>query len=146
MNLVRRLAEVLVRALLVLATALLALEVSSYLQAYFLDTLIKVAIVVGLYVFIGNSGVLSFGQISFVAVGAWTAGVLTVPRAAKPIAMPGLAHFLVTTNVGNIASLALAAVIGGGFAVPGGRPVVRPLGPAARVCPLPLLPDPNHML
>jgi len=89
MSLARRLPEVLVPALLVLATALLGLAVSSYLQAYFLDALIKVAIVVGLYVFIGNSGVLSFGQISFVAVGAWTAGVLTVPRAEKPIAMPG---------------------------------------------------------
>jgi len=125
MNLVRRFAEVLVPALLVLATALLALEVSSYLQAYFLDTLIKVAIVVGLYVFIGNSGLLSFGQISFVAVAAWTPGVLTVPQASKPIAMPGLAHFLVTTNVGNITSLALAAVIGGAFAFAVGLPLMR---------------------
>ena len=72
----RRLPEVLVPAALVVATALLGLEVSSYLQAYFLDTLIKVSIVVALYVFIGNSGVLSFGTISFVALGAWTAGVL----------------------------------------------------------------------
>ena len=103
----------LVPALLVLATALLGLAVSSYLEAYFVNTLVKVAIVVGLYVFIGNSGVLSFGQISFVAVGAWTAGVLTVPKEQKPIAMPGLSHFLVTTNVGNIASLALAAAVGG---------------------------------
>ena len=48
--------------MLVLATALLGLAVSSYLQAYFLDTLVKVAIVIALYVFIGNSGVLSFGH------------------------------------------------------------------------------------
>jgi branched-chain amino acid transport system permease protein len=88
MSLGRRLPEVLAPALLVLATALLGLAVSSYLEGYFVNTLVKVAIVVGLYVFIGNSGVLSFGQISFVAVGAWTAGVLTVPRADKPIAFP----------------------------------------------------------
>jgi len=55
LNQVRRLPELLVPALLILATAWLGLEVSTYLQAYFLDTLVKVAIVVALYVFIGNS-------------------------------------------------------------------------------------------
>src|SRR5439155_852298 len=86
-----------------------------------------------LYVFIGNSGVLSFGQISFVAVGAWAAGVLTVPRAEKPIAFPGLAHFLVTTNVGNVASLALAAAVGGVFALAVGLPLMRLSGLAALI-------------
>ena len=83
MSVVRRAPELLVPALLVLGTALVGLSVSSYLQAYFLDTLVKVAIVVALYVFIGNSGVLSFGHISFVAIGAWTAGVLTVPAGQR---------------------------------------------------------------
>ena len=146
MNLARRLPEVLVPALLVLATALLGLAVSSYLQVYFLDTLILVAIVVGLYVFIGNSGVLSFGQISFVSVGAWTAGVLTVPRAEKPIAMPGLAHFLVTTNVGNITSLALAAAIGGAFAFAVGLPLMRLSGLAAGIATFAVLEITNNVL
>src|SRR5262249_33554394 len=52
----RRSGELLAPVVLVVATALLGLEVSSYLQAYFLDTLVKVAIVVALYIFIGNSG------------------------------------------------------------------------------------------
>jgi branched-chain amino acid transport system permease protein len=146
MNLFRRLAEVLVPALLVLATALFALEVSSYLQAYFLDTLIKVAIVVGLYVFIGNSGVLSFGQISFVAVGAWTAGVLTVPEDQKQSVMPGLAHFLVTHNVGNVTSLALGAVVGGVFALAVGLPLMRLSGLAAGIATFAVLEITNNLL
>jgi branched-chain amino acid transport system permease protein len=146
MNVARRLPEVLVPALLVLATALLALEVSSYLQSYFLDTLIRVAIVVGLYVFIGNSGVLSFGQISFVAVGAWTAGVLTVPKEQKLILMPGLAHFLVTTTVGNVASLALAAVVGGVFAFAVGLPLMRLSGLAAGIATFAVLEITNNIL
>ena len=146
MSLARRLPELLVPALLVLATALLGLAVSSYLQAYFLDTLIKVAIVVGLYVFIGNSGVLSFGQVSFVAVGAWTAGVLTVPRDQKLIAMPGLAHFLVTTNVGNIASLAVAAAIGAVFALAVGLPLMRLSGLAAGIATFAVLEITNNIL
>ncbi len=119
--------------LLILATAWLGLEVSTYLQAYFLDTLVKVAIVVALYVFIGNSGVLSFGTISFVALGAWTAGVLTVPSEQKRFTMPGLAHFLVTTTLGNYVSLALAAAVGGAAALAVGLPLMRLSGLAAGI-------------
>ena len=133
MNQVRRLPELLVPALLILATAWLGLEVSTYLQAYFLDTLVKVAIVVALYVFIGNSGVLSFGTISFVALGAWTAGVLTVPSEQKRFTMPGLTHFLVTTTVGNYVSLLLAAAVGGAFALAVGLPLMRLSGLAAGI-------------
>ncbi len=133
MNHARRLPELLAPALLVLATALLSFEVSSYLQAYFLDTLIKVSIVVALYVFIGNSGVLSFGTISFVAVGAWTAGVLTVPESQKKITMPGLSHFLLTHEVGNVASLALAAGVGAAFALAVGLALMRLSGLAAGI-------------
>jgi branched-chain amino acid transport system permease protein len=142
----RRLPEVIAPALLVLATALLGLVVSSYLQAYFLDTLVMVAIVVALYVFIGNSGVVSFGHISFVAVGAWTAGVLTVPEGQKRIVMPGLSHFLVTTNVGNIASLALAAAVGGVFALAVGLPLMRLSGLAAGIATFAVLEITNNVL
>ncbi len=133
MSSVRRLPELLVPALLVLGTALLGLAVSSYLQTYFLDALVKVAIVVALYVFVGNSGVVSFGQISFVALGAWTAGVLTVPPDQKSAIMPGLAHFLVHTNVGNVASLAFAAGVGAAFALLVGLPLMRLSGLAAGI-------------
>ena len=133
MNQARRLPELLAPALLVLATALLGLAVSSYLHAYFLDTLIKVSIVVALYLFIGNSGVLSFGTISFVAVGAWTAGVLTVPESQKKVTMPGLSHFLLTTNVGNVPSLVLAAVVGAAFALAVGLALMRLSGLAAGI-------------
>jgi len=129
----RRIPELLVPVLLILATAWLGLHLSIYFQAYFLDTLVKVSIVVALYVFIGNSGVLSFGTISFVAVGAWTAGVLTVPSEQKQFTMPGLSHFLVTHTVGNVASLALAAAVGGVFALVVGLPLMRLSGLAAGI-------------
>ena len=133
MSQVRRIPELLAPLLLILATAWLGLEASTYLQAYFLDTLVKVAIVIALYVFIGNSGVLSFGTISFVALGAWTAGVLTVPSDQKKFTMPGLAHFLVTTTVGNIVSLALAAAVGAAAALVVGLPLMRLSGLAAGI-------------
>jgi branched-chain amino acid transport system permease protein len=142
----RRLPEFLVPVGLVLATALLGLEVTSYLQAYFIDTLVKVAIVVALYVFIGNSGVLSFGHISFVALGAWTAALLTMPESQKQLTMPGLAHFLMVTNVGNVSSLALASVVGGAAALAVGLPLMRLSGLAAGIATFAVLEITNNVL
>ena len=49
----------------------------------FEHALVFTAIVVGLYVFIGNSGVISFGQIGFFLVGAYAAGELSIPAETK---------------------------------------------------------------
>ena len=120
-------------ATLVVLAALLGTSASQSNQTYFIDTLVKVAIVVALYVFIGNSGVLSFGHVSFVALGAWTAGVLSVPVAEKAAIMPNLAHFLHVTTVGNVASLALAAAAGAACALLFGLPLMRLSGLAAGI-------------
>jgi branched-chain amino acid transport system permease protein len=118
---------------LVILAALLGTLVSVSTQSYFTDTLVKVGIVVALWVFIGNSGVVSFGHISFVALGAWTAGVLSVPVAEKPAIMPNLAHFLVHRHAGNVASIAIAALVGGVAAFAVGVPLMRLSGLAAGI-------------
>jgi branched-chain amino acid transport system permease protein len=118
---------------LVVAAALLGAAVSASTQTYFIDTLVKVSIVVALYVFIGNSGVLSFGHVSFVALGAWTAGVLTVPAGEKPAIMPNLAHWLAQRTTGNLTSLLLAALVGGAAAFIVGIPLMRLSGLAAGI-------------
>jgi branched-chain amino acid transport system permease protein len=118
---------------LVILAALLGTLVSVSTQSYFTDTLVKVGIVVALWVFIGNSGVVSFGHISFVALGAWTAGVLSVPVAEKPAIMPNLAHFLLHRHAGNVQSLAVAALVGGVAAFAVGVPLMRLSGLAAGI-------------
>jgi branched-chain amino acid transport system permease protein len=118
---------------LVIAVGFLGTAVSISTQSYFTDALVKVAIVAALYVFIGNSGVLSFGHISFVAIGAWTAGVLSVPAAEKPAIMPNLAHVLRDRTVGNLSSLALAALLGGVCALVVALPLMRLSGLAAGI-------------
>jgi branched-chain amino acid transport system permease protein len=118
---------------LIVAVGLLGTVVSASSEGYFVDTLVKVAIVVALYVFIGNSGVLSFGHVSFVALGVWTAGVLTVPVGEKSAIMPNLASFLRTTTVGNVPSLLLAALAGGVFALIVGLALMRLSGLAAGI-------------
>lgn len=132
--------------LLVVATALLGSIVSSATGVYFITALVSVAIVVALYVFIGNSGVVSFGHISFVALGVWTAGVLSVPRAQKPAIMPGLAGFLAHTTVGNVPSLLLAALVGGVAAALVGLPLMRLSGLAAGIATFAVLEITHNLL
>lgn len=133
MRMMSSLQVLLAPVVLVVAAALLGAAVSASTQTYFIDTLVKVSIVVALYVFIGNSGVLSFGHISFVALGAWTAGVLTVPAGEKPAIMPNLAHWLAQRTTGNLTSLLLAALVGGAAAFIVGIPLMRLSGLAAGI-------------
>ena len=83
------------------------------------------AIVVALYVFIGNSGVISFGHISFVAVGAYPPGVLTLGAEQKNFVLPTMSPFLRHTHVSTSPSLALAAAAGAVFALVVGVPLMR---------------------
>jgi len=138
--------EVIGPVVLVVAAALLGTLVSISTQTYFTDTLVKVAIVVALYVFIGNSGVLSFGHISFVALGAWTAGVLTVPPSEKPAIMPNLAGFLQHRHVDNVESLLLAALVGGIAAFLVGIPLMRLSGLAAGIATFAVLEISHNLL
>jgi len=125
--------ELLVPAALVVAVGIGSTFVSSATEIYFLDALVSVAIVVAIYVFIGNSGVLSFGQISFVAVGAFAAGVMTIPLESKTGVLPDLFPVLREHTVGNLASLLLAAAVGGVFAFLVGLPLMRLSGLAAGI-------------
>jgi len=142
----RHLEELVVPLGLVVAAALLGTLVSISTQTYFTDTLVKVSIVVALYVFIGNSGVLSFGHVSFVALGAWTAGVLTVPPGEKPAIMPNLAGFLQHRHVDNVESLILAAVVGGIAAFLVGIPLMRLSGLAAGIATFAVLEITHNLL
>jgi branched-chain amino acid transport system permease protein len=113
--------------------ALVGTLVSTSTETYVINALVNVAIVVALYVFIGNSGVLSFGHISFVAVGAWAAGVLSMPVEEKPAIMPHLFGALGNHTVGNLWSLVIAAAVGAAYALLVGLPLMRLSGLAAGI-------------
>lgn len=133
-------------SVLVLAAMALGAATSSATEVYFVNALVAVSVVVAIYVFVGNSGVLSFGHISFVAVGAWAAGVLSVPVSEKPATMPYLFGFLETAEVGNVASLAIASAIGCVFALLAGLPLMRLSGLAAGIATFAVLEITNNIL
>jgi branched-chain amino acid transport system permease protein len=138
--------QVLAPAVLVVAAALFGATVSRSTEIYFINALVSVSIVVALYSFVGNSGVVSFGHISFFAVGAWAAGVLSVPEQEKPAFMPYLFEFLSSTTVGNVPSLVVAAAVGGAFALLVGLPLMRLSGLAAGIATFAVLGITNNIL
>jgi branched-chain amino acid transport system permease protein len=88
---------------------------SSVLQTTLVTMLINLILVVGLYIFVGNSGVFSFGQIGFMAIGAYTAAILRIPEVTKVAlfpTMPDVALGSITaTIVGGLAAALVAFVI-----------------------------------
>jgi branched-chain amino acid transport system permease protein len=118
---------------LVLLTGVVGSFFARQTEIYFISALIAVVIVVALYVFVGNSGVLSFGHVSFVAVGAWAAGILSVPVDEKAGIFPSLFPVLGDNTVGNVPSLVVAAAVGGVYALLVGVPLMRLTGLAAGI-------------
>ncbi|WP_125100155.1 branched-chain amino acid ABC transporter permease [Leucobacter chromiireducens] len=101
--------------------------------------LANLIIVVAMWTFIGNSGVLSFGHIAFVAVGAWTLSLLTIPTAIKASIMPELFPFLRDAQAAPFVALAAAAVVGGLLAFLSGLALMRLNGLEAGIATFALL-------
>ncbi|HEY1776372.1 MAG TPA: branched-chain amino acid ABC transporter permease [Solirubrobacteraceae bacterium] len=111
--------------LLVVAVAALGSQLNPVRQLEFGEALVSVAIVVALYVFVGNSGVLSFGHISFVALGAYLSGILTLDVEQKNLILPTMFGVLRHTHTDTALSLLIAAAAGGLFALVAGVPLMR---------------------
>jgi branched-chain amino acid transport system permease protein len=121
----KRLLELAAPVLLLVAVAAVGHFMTAARQLEFENALVKAAIVIALYVFIGNSGVVSFGQVSFVAVGAYLSGLLTLEVTQKRFVLPNLIPLLRDHHVGTLLSLVLAAAAGGIYAFVVGLPLMR---------------------
>jgi branched-chain amino acid transport system permease protein len=118
---------------LLVAAALVASGLTHARALEFTDAIVAAATVVALYVFVGNSGVLSFGQIGFFIVGAYAAGELTVPADAKQGVLPNVFSLLKDHTLPNAWSLVVAAAVGGLYALLVGLPLMRLSGLAAGI-------------
>lgn len=58
------------------------------------ETLIRLVFAVGLYIFAGNSGIVSFGHMAFCAIAAYATAWQTCCALMKPITMSGLPAFV----------------------------------------------------
>ena len=84
------------------------------------DALINLVIVIGLQIFIGNTGVLSFGHLAFGSIAAYTTALLAVPATRKAALLPNAPwgiqdieiNVLVATLLGVAAALVIGAILG----------------------------------
>ncbi|SES40678.1 branched-chain amino acid ABC transporter permease [Rhizobium sp. NFR03] len=121
-------------SLLILAIAgLTVLSGSKPFNQAVIDVFVRVTLVVGLYIFIGNSGVLSFGHIGFTCMGAYAAAWLTINPIMKKSALPGLPQWLLETRLPYWQSAFLAALFAGVAALVFGRVLMRLSGIAASI-------------
>ena len=82
---------------------------------------------------------ISFAHISFVAVGAYLSGILTLGAEQKNFVIPTMYPFLRHAHVSTIPSLALAALAGAVFALVVGVPLMRLSGLPAGIATLAVL-------
>jgi branched-chain amino acid transport system permease protein len=100
-------------------------------------------IVLGLQVFSGNSGVLSFGHVAFMAVGAYSSALLTIPTAIKSFTYLSMPHFLKYWVFPAQLNALEGTLAGAGFAMLlallTAAPIVRLTGVAAGIATLAIL-------
>jgi branched-chain amino acid transport system permease protein len=111
---------------------------TSSLEPTAVDMMVNLAVVVGLFVFVGNSGVISFGQIAFMAIGAYTAALLTIPPQTKGLFLH-LPGFLAHAQFSTVPAIVLAGAVAGVFALLSGSALMRLSGIAAGIATFSLL-------
>lgn len=95
---------------LLIATILLAAFASGAELRVYTLFLISLIAVIGIGTFTGNSGILSFGHVAFMALGAYVSGIFTVPEQMKAIAFSALPEILQNTQLGMFPALLIALV------------------------------------
>jgi branched-chain amino acid transport system permease protein len=106
------------------------------LNAWSTITLINLVFVVSLYVFVGNSGVMSFGHMGFAMLGAYTSAILTMDPLTKGILLPGLPEPLIKAELGGLVGLIGAGVVAAGVAIVVGIALMRLSGIGAGIATL----------
>jgi ABC-type branched-subunit amino acid transport system ATPase component/ABC-type branched-subunit amino acid transport system permease subunit len=110
---------------LVVIVVLVGASGTASFQATVTLILCNLVIVLGLQVFVGNSGVYSFGQLGFATAGAYVAAFLTLPSAFALLQTPGLPHFIAGADLGPLFSTLIAAAASGLLAMVVGLPLMR---------------------
>jgi hypothetical protein len=132
-EMIRRQWSLLSLLIVVMAIAIWGSFGSVILHRTITDAFIKLIIVVGLYIFVGNSGVLSFGHASFMTIAAYLSAWLTMSPARKEAILPDLWPFLAKVEVPVIPGSIIAGFVAAAFACIIGIPLMRMSGLAASI-------------
>ena len=103
------------------------------LQVAVTEMLIRLSVVVGIYIFAGNSGVLSFGHIGFMCIGAYAAAWAACDPEWKQLMLTGLPMFLQQNRYPMVVAVLGGGVLAGAVAFLFGLAIMRLSGIAASI-------------
>ncbi len=109
---------------------------SERILTVFFISLIGVA---GIGIYTGNSGILSFGHLAFMGIGAYAASILTLPAALKGATLPKLPEWLASTQLDLVTATLVAVLLTAVVALIVGLAINRLEGSAAVIATLGLL-------
>ncbi len=138
MGLIGSLVGPLLVAALVTSIAALAFSFASVDQIVLLFG-INAILVVGFQVFVGGTGIVSFGHVAFMAIGAYVGGVLAIPVTDKATILPDLPDFLAGVELSMPLALLCAGLAAAAVALVTGFALMRLSGAAASIATLGLL-------
>ncbi len=98
-----------------------------------IEGLVRVVIVAALYLFIGNSGIISFGHIGFMMIGAYATAWQTCCPYTRDMFMPGLPTYLLNNTHHFIPAILLAGLLAAVVALITGYAIMRLSGIAASI-------------
>ena len=109
-----------------------------------LDRIVTVAtmnmlLAIGIYVFSGTSGVITFGQLAFAALGAYTAGLVRIPVDQKERLLMDLPSFIQQAQFSEVEAILLGGGVAAAAAAILAIPLMRLTGLSAGLASLSLL-------
>jgi branched-chain amino acid transport system permease protein len=87
--------------------------------------LIMVTVVVGVKLFVGDSGIFSFGHVAFMAIGAYTTAIVMMAPAQRAFQLPELPGFLARLELSAFEAALLSGGVAALFAVLVSLPLMR---------------------
>ncbi len=130
-------------ASLVVPLALLAVLASAVfgkaIQSTVTLLLINTIAVIGFGIYSGNTGIMSFGHVAFMNIGAHVSALLTLPPAMKALQLPELPGFLAEAQFGLLPAVAITLAVAAPFILAVGWPIARLAGASAIIATLALL-------
>ncbi len=120
-------------AVLLIIVAVIQIPGDRIVNQSLTEALIRMVVVVGLFLFIGNSGIISFGHIGFMMIGAYATAWQTMDPIQKDIFIPGLPEYLLTHSHHWVVATILGGVLAAIVAFISGLALMRLSGIAASI-------------
>lgn len=128
------------------AAVAILMALTSSINDVLIELGVSAVLVIGYQIFVGGTGVVSFGHVAFWGLGSYTVGVLSVPIALKLVLLPEVPFGLGDVELSLVPALLAAAAVPAIFALISGPVLMRLTGAAGSISTLALLIVVNELL